>query len=495
MSACLRWFRQHPTLAALIVVLLVATGVRLAFTFRSPVLVTKDSLEYVQPAYGLVFGQGFELAQRRTPVYPAFVAAVFALAGQELSAIAFVQHLLGVATAVAVFALGAITVNRWVGLASGVLFGLSSPQLIYEHYVITEPVFTFLLIATVLAIVVAARRDRWWLYAIAGLMLGLASLTRPVAQVLIPVLPLYLLFVHRSWRRAAVGTAIVWVCVGVLLVPWTLRNQQEYGTVSTTGTGRFLISRSVKHERDFVFYQENEPIRPEEDPLRRRARQIAQDVTSKRPAPGQVYQRVRDELGLTEPQTDALLRDIALEAIRKDPGLYLQGTVEMLAELWLGARKDELLEWHLEEHDQPRVANQWGPLAALLRAPTPAELREIPVAERLANIYRPTRMMEPMTPLFILGLAATALWPRARLASWLGLVVVTHLLSSTALVGEVPRYRYPVDPLITILAGLGIVAAANAALWVQRCLRGTSPTKQGVALGEGGAERTAVPGS
>ncbi|HEX3247576.1 MAG TPA: glycosyltransferase family 39 protein [Chloroflexota bacterium] len=457
----------HSTLILLGAVLLVALALRLAFTFRSPVFVTKDSLEYVQPGYGLVFGQGFELAQRRTPVYPAFIAGVMALTGQDLGAIAFIQHLLGVATAAMVFAIGCVAAGPLVGAIAGLLFALSSPQLIYEHYIITEPIFTFFLVASVLAMIVAVRRGTWGWYAGAGMLIGVGALTRPVAQVLLPLVPIYLWLVLRSWRRAALGTLVVWAVSALLLVPWSLRNQREYGTAETTSTGRFLISRSVKHERNFVFYEDKEPVRPEESPLRRRARQIAQDVTNKRPEPGQVYQRVRDELGLTEAQTDALLRDIALEAIRKDPALYLAGTLDMLGELWLGAKKDETLSWHLDEHDQPRVANQWGPLATMLKAPTPAEQREIPSAQRLTQIFRPTTIMQPLAVLFLVG-AAASLLKRWRLASWLALVAAAQLLASTALVGEVPRYRYPVDPFIWIVAGIGASAIVVGAWSVAR---------------------------
>ena len=234
------WSLAHSTLILLSTVLLVALVLRLAFTFRSPVFVTKDSLEYVQPGYGLVFGQGFELAQRRTPVYPAFIAAVMALTGQDLSAIAFVQHLLGVATAGMVFAIGCLAAGPLVGAIAGLLFALSSPQLIYEHYIITEPVFIFFLVASALAMIVAARRDRWGWYAVAGVLIGVGALTLPVAQVLLPLVPIYLWLVLRSWRRAALGTLVVWAVTALLLVPWSLRNQREYGTAETTSTGRFL---------------------------------------------------------------------------------------------------------------------------------------------------------------------------------------------------------------------------------------------------------------
>jgi hypothetical protein len=65
--------------------------------------------------------------------------------------------------------------------------------------------------------------------------------------------------------------------------------------------------------------------------------------------------------------------------------------------------------------------------------------------------------MQPLAVLFLVG-AAASLLKRWRLASWLALVAAAQLLASTALVGEVPRYRYPVDPFIWIVAAIGVSA-------------------------------------
>jgi 4-amino-4-deoxy-L-arabinose transferase-like glycosyltransferase len=460
---------RHPDLALLAVVVLVAAGLRLAFALRVPVFVTKDSLEYIQPALGLVGGGAFELAQRRTPVYPLFIAGSVGLFGQDLLAITFAQHLLGVATAGLAYAIGRLTFGRVAGLLAGLLAALSGPLLIYEHYLITEPVFAFLLVGAVGLFVAGLRTERRALIALGGLTLGLAALTRPVGQAVLVVLPFAFLAHYRAWRPTLQSCALAAGCFALVVVPWAIRNQVVYGTAGAASIGRFLISRSVKHERDFVFYEKDVGAYPGEAAERTRARQIAQEVTNKRPEPGQIFQRVRDELGLTEARTDALLKDIALEAIMRNPGLWVEGTVEMFSELVRGAPKEESVRWHLGVHDQPRVANQWSGagLAHLLGAPTPAQARELDRAEPLARIFRPTQHTGALVVLFLAGMAAALLRPHPRPALLPALVVLVLLAASAALVGDVPRYRYPIDPLLyavaagglTSLAGLGLAAA------------------------------------
>src|SRR6266545_2928610 len=231
------------------IVLLAAVLLRAAFVFRVPLFVTKDSLEYFEPALSLVSGGPFELAQRRTPIYPLFLAGSISLFGQELLGIALAQHALGVATAALTYAMGRLTFGRAAGLVAGISF-----------------------------FVAGMRFERGWLIALGGLVLGVAALTRPVGQVVLVVVPLALLAHHRAWRPTLRLSALAIGCFALVVVPWAIRNQIVYGTAGAASVGRFLISRSVKHERNFVFYEESVGAKPGEDPLRTRARKIAQDV-------------------------------------------------------------------------------------------------------------------------------------------------------------------------------------------------------------------------
>ena len=100
----------HPDALAIGLIVLIALAIRVAFAFRVPVFLLRDSVSYFLPAWDLLNGYGFDLSIRRTPVYPAFLVVAMALFGEDLLAISFAQHLLGVASAVLVYLLGRLTV-------------------------------------------------------------------------------------------------------------------------------------------------------------------------------------------------------------------------------------------------------------------------------------------------------------------------------------------------------------------------------------------------
>lgn len=454
--------RRHPDALLLGALCLLALAIRLGFTTRAIVFVTKDSLEYFQPAYDLLHGQGFELTLRRPPIYPLFAAGVMALLGQNLGAIAFVQHLLGVVTVALSYGLGRLLFGRLAAAAAGLLVATDSVLIFSEHYILSEPLFTLLLLAACFSFVVALRRHQTRWYIVAGLLIGVAILARPVAQSLLLVVPLGILLQRGSLRAAWRPTLLVLGVTALLIVPWMVRNKLVYGSFSTSGSGRFLSARVVKHDRGYVFYDPS--TASQLDPLNRRAREIFQAEADERPEEGPIYSRYRSELGLSEAQADELLRQISLEGIARRPLHYLQTTFAMFLDLYAGDQKEELLRWHMRERNQERVMNQWGEMRFLLAAPTEAQLAESGVAEALGSIYRPTRWLTPQVVGIILALLLALRRPAQRPALFLAAVVGSVLLVSAALVGEVPRYRYPLDPLICVLVAGGYLRAVPALL-------------------------------
>lgn len=460
MRRALLALRRRPDLYAVLGLCGLALAIRLAFATRAPVLVTKDSFEYFQPAFNMLNGLGFDLALRRPPIYPLFAAGVMKVLGQNLAAIALVQHLLGTLTVALAYALGRLTFGRTTGLLAGLLVALDSVLVLHEHYILSEPLFTLVLLAACLAFVVALRRDRSRWYLLAGLALGLAILARPVAQVVLLAVPIGIVARRGSVRAAWRPTLLVLGAAALLVVPWMARNRLTYGSFSTSGSGRFLSARVVKHDRGYVFYDPASST--QYDSLNRRARQIFQSEAEARPEEGPIYSRYRTELGLSEAQADELLLQISLEGIARQPDHYLRTTATMFLDLFAGDQKEELLRWHLREHGQERVTNQWENMQHLLGPPTSAQLTEAAAAESLGSIYRPSRWLSPLVIGILLSLAF-AVSPGSKESRgavvFLGLVVGIVLLLSAALVGEVPRYRYPLDPLIAVLAAGGYLGA------------------------------------
>ena len=463
------WLHRHPDLAALLLISFVGLLLRGLFQFRVPVFMTKDSPEYYLPAYHLIAGQGFDLPERRTPLYSLFIAGTIGLFGTELMALAFVQHLLGAVTAGLTYGLGKVSFSRPAGLVAGLLTALAAPLLVYEHHVMSETLFTFTLVLSALLFMLAARRPTAPRLVAAGLALALAILTRPIAQLLLPLVPL-VFFVHwRGWRATLRGTLLVLFGVGLLVGPWILRNKLVHDTASTAGVGRFLIGRVLKWDRNFVFYPPLAPGAPDRDRVAatpidpsdrlNAARRIAQETTNQGPSPHTPMERLQRELGLTEAQADALLREVSLEAIRANPGLYVSGTAQLFVDALLGRRRDEGLRMHLDEHLQTDVINRFPGLEHLLGKPTPAQAQDAPRSEWLVTLYQPYRHASLWIGLYLAGALAALLRPASRPALYFILGAPLVLLGSVAIVGGVPRYRYPLDPLIS-------VAAAGGALWL-----------------------------
>lgn len=491
--------RAHPDLTALLLIGAVGLILRAIFQFRAPVFMTKDSPEYYLPGYHLVAGQGFDLPERRTPVYSLFIAATIGLFGTELLALAFVQHLLGVVTAGLTYGLGRLTFGRGVGLAAGLLTAVAGPLIVYEHHVMSETPFTFTLVLCALTFVLAARRPTTPRLVGAGLALALAILTRPIAQVLVPLVPLVFLLHRRGWRPSLRATALTMLGVGLLLGPWIVRNKLVHDTASTAGVGRFLIGRVLKWDRSFVFYPPLAPGAPGReqvaatpiDPNDRlnAARRIAQETTNQGPSPHTPMERLQDELGLTEAQADDLLRQVSLEAIRANPTLYVSGTAQLFVEALLGRRRDEGLKLHLDEHLQPDVANRFPGLEWMLGPPTPAQARDAPRTEWLVSIYQPYRWAWLWIPLYLVGALAALRRQAARPALYFILGAPLVLLASVAIVGGVPRYRYPLDPLISVAATGGatwLLSAAASTVRARRRARPAAP-RPVVASGAGSA--------
>jgi 4-amino-4-deoxy-L-arabinose transferase-like glycosyltransferase len=461
-------FERRQDLIILLALAGLGLAVRLAFATRAPVFGTKDSFEYIQPAVSLLSGQGFDLALRRPPVYSLFAAGSMAVLGQNLAALALVQHLLGVLTVLLSYWLGRFLFGRFVGVLAGILVALDSVLIIYEHYALSESFFTLVLLGACMLMVVALRRHTTRWYVLAGVALGLAVLTRPVAQAVLLAVPLALVAQRKTFRAAIKPTLLVLGGTAILLVPWMVRNKLSHDSFSASGSGRFLSARVVKHDRGYTFYDPAEAQRY--DSLGGRARQIFQEEAAARPEEGPIYSRFRSELGLSEAQADDLLRQISLEGIRRSP-LHYVGTVwDMFKDLFAGDQKEELVRWHERERNEERLMNQWetGGMRQLLAPLSEAQQSEARTAEALGSIYRPTRWLTPLVCGMLLALAASFWSMRARGVVFLAAVVAIVLLVSAALVGEVPRYRYPLDPLISVMAVGGYWAACAKLLASRR---------------------------
>jgi 4-amino-4-deoxy-L-arabinose transferase-like glycosyltransferase len=461
MTRAWSWLRRHPDAACLILVVLAASAFKLAFALRIPAFIAKDSQAYFLPAWDLVHGGQFELGLRRTPGYPLFLAGLLALVGDDLRGVVLLQHLLGIGTAALAFALGRLTfgsapgVGRAVGVTAGLLTAVSAPLVAYEHYLLTEPLFAFMVTAMLVGLVWAIRRDQARLWLLGGLLIGLAAMVKPVAQGFLP-LGLAAAFLTACslslWGRAgvragAIACGLLILGYALAVAPWTIRNQLSYNLSTPSTFGRTLIARTASYDRGFLFV---DPNRPESDPTMARAARIVQQGADRGDSDGTIAQRLRQELDLDPIEVNADMRDLALHAIARQPLYFVEGSLRFGLRIFNG------IEIRLRDHEAERRDVVWEDRTRrLLDAPRSDD--DGRAASQLLRIWQPSTWAPLPLILFGLGLVMS-LGAGRRAGLLVGAVVVFLIVASAALNGPQERYRYPVDPAIAVLMAGGVIS-------------------------------------
>jgi 4-amino-4-deoxy-L-arabinose transferase-like glycosyltransferase len=160
------------------------------------------------------------------PGYPAFLTLF--LEGRPDAAfirrVTLAQAVLGIASTLLAFAIALRVLPLPWAFAAGVLVASSPHMATISTYLLTEALFTTLLLACVLAIVLALQPGhRRWQWALAGTLLGLACLVRPQLQFL-PVLALFVAVAFRRARDHLPRVLLACACFLAVVGPWMLRN-------------------------------------------------------------------------------------------------------------------------------------------------------------------------------------------------------------------------------------------------------------------------------
>ncbi len=212
---------------------LVALGVRAAFFAAVPqppasqlASYAQDSVHYLALAQRLLAGHGYSFWGNGpdayvSPGYPLFVAAILHLfPSHPLQAIRWIQAVLGAATAA--------VVAGWAGFLAGVIVALYPSFIWSTGSILTEVLFLLLLVgylALHARLLTSPRPSRGAAVA-AGILLGLAVLTRPIAAALPVVIGLCGRWIRPAAARVrpSYGLGLVVATAALVNLPWWLRN-------------------------------------------------------------------------------------------------------------------------------------------------------------------------------------------------------------------------------------------------------------------------------
>ncbi len=245
---------------ALAVVLAAAGVVRLGYvlTLENALNVTfeADPITYDQLARNLLAGQPYVGAsfyfpagtENPTalwdPLYPLFLAGIYALVGHDFLAVRLVQVVLGVASCGLLYVLGRSVFGPRIGLLGAGFAAIYPFFIYYTGQILTETLFIFLiLLLLILAHAIAQRRIRGTLAVLAlGITAGLTVLTRAealyFAVILIVVLGWWSAPLRTGgtagWRARVISLIALVVVFAATLAPWVGFNYARFDRLFVT---------------------------------------------------------------------------------------------------------------------------------------------------------------------------------------------------------------------------------------------------------------------
>lgn len=422
--------------------LLLAFAVRGALVEAYPIFTiwNDESLHYVTSVIAANVDQ--PILGHWPPLYDATLAVIFRVFGPDLVAARWVQVVYSSATVCFVYGIAREMADRRAGRIAAFACALYPSAIAFSHYVYSETLFTALLAGAFYLLVRGGDRPSTPQLALAGVLFGLAALTRSVALYFLPAWLLWLVVQGRfaETRRAAVVLAFALATVA----PWTIRNAivMEAFVPIDTAMGRTawwayndgVFAVDLGYSRDSVFA--NRPhCDAELDPRRE-------------PLPAWTTLRAlfppAEELDARTP--GRLKREI--ERVRRE------ATMDRVA--YSSCESRAALDWVVEHplvavgRIAQRVYFFWGPNSFLLRS---IHLDSYPGGVLGREAYPVVKAVVVATYVAVVVVAILALGRRHRgrgaelIALYAAFATVLHAVAVAS-----SRYRLPMMPLLVALA-------------------------------------------
>lgn len=217
------------------------------------------------------------------PVNPSGYALFLAVLRpfHSLELVAALQHVMGLAIAVMIYALlRSWGVTRWLATLAALPVLFDPAQIFLEHLVMADILALFLMVASfTLVLIRRSPSPPVWRLMLGGLLMGVSAIVRPTTLPLIVALAIYVLATHVGWRKAgAVLLAGVLPVVGYMA--WFAAASGGFNM--TNSNGLFLWSRTMSFANCATIKPPAnlQALCPTAQPA-----PLAQPVVSKRPPP------------------------------------------------------------------------------------------------------------------------------------------------------------------------------------------------------------------
>ncbi len=225
------------------------------------------------------------------PVYPYFIAVLYALFG-TLTAVKVAQCFLGALLVPAVGRIGLRAFGERPALVAAAIAAFYPEIVWFSVHFWAATVFTVLVWWAFERVIEADARESARVAVAAGLLWGLAILTRETVLYFLPFGALWL-----AWRRpGGVRRATLLVVTAVLVVvPWTVRNYLVFETfVPVSTAGALNLWQGNTHLSRQEVYEEYWAVRGRMQKYRYTQEKAIESIRARQP--GWIFEKLRDEM-------------------------------------------------------------------------------------------------------------------------------------------------------------------------------------------------------
>ena len=444
-------FKKHVSLLIILVIAFALRASLLIVAFQHPERAFQlDSLTYVEPALKLL-GEGlYPETAYRTPVYPLFIAAIYSVFGPHPQAVIAGQVIIGMFSVLLTYILGLRLVCRRTAIIAALLMAINVESITHTFYILSETLFTFLLLLSLLALIQFWQKGGRFLLPISAITMAVATLCRPITQYLPVLVAILIVFGLRqlAWRQRFFAAATYLIVFIVTLGPWIARNYYLCGipAVSTIESYSMLGYNAATVEAYLS--------RGSEEAARRK---LQDQVNAQMAASG---------LADNDINRSRVQNQLAHQIIFGYPAIFLymhlKGDLNSLLPDATGTM--EILGLTVGGKGTLSVLNQQGVVAAVEHY--------FGGSMWLLWLFSPLILLLVLNYFFFLVGAVVLASKKEWFVFWVLLIPIMYLLLLPG-AASMARFRVPVMPYLCVIAGFGIQVAGQYA----KCILGRKPMR------------------
>jgi 4-amino-4-deoxy-L-arabinose transferase-like glycosyltransferase len=208
---------------------------------RDEILI-EDAAGFRQLAHGLVRDHSFAVFDAgeyiKTPGYPLFLASVWTVFGERVWVALLFQAVLSASVVFVVAAIAKdLARSRWTPLIAAFLYAICVPSSFIATRILAESMFTLIFAISIWILIRAFDDPRFVRCVLAGLLLGLATLVKPILTYYPVLVFIAFLTAKGSFLLRMRGAVVVIIIFCVVISPWQARNYERYGHYSMSNMG------------------------------------------------------------------------------------------------------------------------------------------------------------------------------------------------------------------------------------------------------------------